>query len=143
MACSWQKLPKGSWHWQLLPHKHWLSHLMSKHIFQEQAFNIHSTLFYRTEFLLNLWAAYFFKGAKERITRTLITAESDSQCKEITQALNYNAAWEKRGCLRLPVMEIPCFLQKSQDITTHSQGSFLIFVVSVLRLALSNMSQGF
>lgn len=40
-------------------------------------------------------------------------------------------------------MESSCFLQKFQDISVRSQGNFLIFVVSVLKLILSSTSQGF
>lgn len=40
-------------------------------------------------------------------------------------------------------MESPGFPQKSQDTSIHSQSNFLIFVVSVPRLALLNTSQVF
>lgn len=36
-------------------------------------------------------------------------------------------------------MESSCFPKKFQDISVHSQGSFFIFVVSVLKLALPRL----
>lgn len=66
----------------------------------------------------------FFEGAKEGITRALITAESNAQCKGIINLPDNKAAQKRRCCLRLPVMESPCFLQRSQGISLHSQDRF-------------------
>lgn len=66
----------------------------------------------------------FFEGTKEGITRALITAESNAQCKGIVNSPNNKAAQKRRCCLRLPVIESPCFLQRSQGISVHSQDRF-------------------